>query len=362
MSLKEKFPNQETLQTFITQHGEVYATMVRAEMGHLEEEYLAKKSLRKIGWFFLGGGIASPVLLPLLIGFLPAFVATIVFLYIGFKIIRTSADVINHFHHALNEILFPVAFSILDLDAQHMPHTTQGEDGESANSLWTVVKKYFSGTYYNRSSEYKDVLAALNHSELITESRNRVKVDDVFISTYKGHGLQVAELDVKHVTRSSKQTRVRQIFTGSFISFDLNTQLQGKTFVSSEGDTTGLAHMSFWNSLSTKGVQTTELEWNDFEKLLHVATNNPSEARYILPPDFMVDLYEWWNQKKQNIRISFIENKMYILFPDREIRFGATVNRVTNQEITSYLETICTPLLHVMHLVEDVSHQFRNKV
>ena len=184
-------------------------------------------------------------------------------------------------------------------------------------------------------------------------------VEDMFSVLVGDKSLFVSELEAKHITGSGKSRKVKHIFSGYFVSFDLDIQLEGKTFVSTEGDKKGFGHQSFWKSLTSQaGVQVTELEWNEFESLLHVATTNPSEARYVLPPDFMHDLYEWWKEKKGNVRISFIQNRLYILFPDKRIRFGQTVSRISEKEVASYLESVSLPLLHVLHLIEDVQEQF----
>ena len=68
----------------------------------------------------------------------------------------------------------------------------------------------------------------------------------------------------------------------------------------------------------------------------------------------MLDLHAWWSKQKQNIRVSFIDNKMYMLFPDKEIRIGKTVKQIDAEQIQQYLESISIPLLHVLHLVEDI--------
>jgi hypothetical protein len=69
----------------------------------------------------------------------------------------------------------------------------------------------------------------------------------------------------------------------------------------------------------------------------------------------MSDLYDWWkNHGNLNIRIAFVGNLMYMLFPDAQIRFEQTVSKVESQELKEYMLTIARPLLHVLHLVEDV--------
>ena len=96
------------------------------------------------------------------------------------------------------------------------------------------------------------------------------------------------------------------------------------------------------------------MEWNEFEALLHVAATNPTEARYILTTDFMVELHDWWQEHKGNIRLSFIASRMYILFPDKGIKLKDTVPSLDESALRAYILSIAKPLLHVLHLVEKV--------
>ena len=166
--------------------------------------------------------------------------------------------------------------------------------------------------------------------------------------------LFISELSVKLETGSGKNRSIKKIFTGYFVSFDLDRTLEGKTFVSAEGDETGFGHRSFFTDIGKKGVQETKLEWNQFEDKLHVATDNETEARYVFTTDFMSDLYLWWEGRKSHIRISFIGNHMYMLFPDERVRFDSTIPRINEKEVKEYLLTIARPLLHVVHLAENV--------
>jgi hypothetical protein len=68
----------------------------------------------------------------------------------------------------------------------------------------------------------------------------------------------------------------------------------------------------------------------------------------------MLDLHDWWLNQKQNIRLSFLDNKMYMLFPDTEIRIGKTVKQIDREQMQAYLESIGIPLLHALHLIEDI--------
>jgi len=126
--------------------------------------------------------------------------------------------------------------------------------------------------------------------------------------------MHITELDIQNVTGSGGEKRFRRIFHGYFFAVDISKTLVGKTFVTTKGDILGYGNKS---SFGRNDVSRTELEWNDFENKIHVSTTDPIEARYILTTDFMTDLYDWWNERvEKQIRISFIGDKMYFIYPD----------------------------------------------
>lgn len=45
---------------------------------------------------------------------------------------------------------------------------------------------------------------------------------------------------------------------------------------------------------------------------------------------------------------------MYLLFPDNQIRLNDSVANIDEEEVKQYMLTIARPLLHVLHLIEDV--------
>jgi hypothetical protein len=101
-------------------------------------------------------------------------------------------------------------------------------------------------------------------------------------------------------------------------------------------------------------IKETELEWNEFERDLHVATNNEAEARYVLTPDFMVDLHDWWSEEKENIRIVFRENKMLMLLPDRGVHINRSTASDKSEDLKDYALTMIKPLWRTLTLVEDI--------
>jgi hypothetical protein len=195
--------------------------------------------------------------------------------------------------------------------------------------------------------------ALIAHSELITEPFDRLSVDTTLTIQHGNSTLLVAEIEVKNTT-DSKARRVKEIFKGYFVSYDLQRTLVAKTFVTTEGDTTGFANQTLLSDVLRSDVTETTLEWNEFEQLLRVTTTNELEARYVLSTDVMLDLYEWWKDKKGSIRLSFIENRLYMLFPDDKIQFYDTVPKIEQKALTDYLYSIAKPLMYVVHLIEDM--------
>jgi len=378
MNIRKEFPDEATLKAYLQANIGSLTQSVKDSVGSLEAQYIEKLKLRNQGTKRIVGGvfIASVCFVLFDLNMYPAdWIALVVILLLaviaaaaaltwsGWKKIRGTSAVIAAFHSGLNDALYPLVYEIFGLSGERISQTKKdaGDDDtatkKARESMWKSSFRLAKISARLSTSPEKDsVLALLDHSELITESRNRVTVDDMVSATFNGRTLFLSELDVKHETGSGKNRRVKKIFHGYFVSFDLARELTGKTFVSTEGDKKGFGHQSFFSTKKNEGLEVTELEWNDFEKLLHVVTNNPVEARYILTPDFMLDLHTWWSQKKQNIRISFLGNRMYVLFPDKNIRIGRTIKKISEPETLEYLESISVPLLHVLHLVEDIEN------
>ena len=340
MSFRQRFPDEASLQRAIDVKLATFVAAVAAQAGPLEAEYLQKRRARRWGigcivvalfgiTFLLEWVAEAPLGILWVVGIL---LATLALGLCGWRLVRGSAAAISAFNEAFTQATMPLVFDLLSLSGERL---TPSE------------------------AHLRQVKDLLDHAELITEPRNRLRIDDMYACTVADRSLLLAELDVKHVTGSGKRRRVKKIFKGYFVTLELPRSLQGKTFVSTEGDERGFAHKDFWDTVTGNSVRETELEWNEFESLLHVASDDPTEARYILTPDFMQDLYAWWVKKEEHIRISFLDNRMYLLFPDNGIRIGLTVPEISAQEVRRYLESVAVPMLHVVHLVEDVRARFR---
>lgn len=372
MSFKQQVPNEAAFRHKLLEGwGNFYLELKQALLP-LEASYTkAKQQLALFKGLLFGGiiVIACIQVLPTILiaittpeaaaasAFVMFFAGGVCAVYGGYHLFMFDRTPIDQFNYEVNRLVFRKIFSMFDLEVSLIGKAL-------VSPAWFKGRHRIKATEKTRYQEMersmtygKQVLDLLDHSELITEPRNQVVVGDMFSTKISNRNLFIAELNVKHETGSGKNRRTKKIFHGYFCSFDLPRSLAGKTFVSTEGDKRGFGHLNFWRSKTADGVEETLLEWNEFEDMLHVASNNPSEARYILPPDFMQDLYDWWKEKKQNIRLAFVANRMYVLFPDQNIKIQDTVGNSSAAEVQLYAESIGVPLMHVLHLVEDVDRQ-----
>lgn len=335
MKYKEKFQSDAALKTAINDKWGDTTTRVETAVAPLREQlnvYASKSAglglLAVIGFILLKVGVFAGVfLVPGLI------IGVVVFWYLA-KALYGLLTTYNEMSLLIDQIMFPQVLKTLGL-----PLAQNSIDHEPNDEAMRVR------------------LAA---SELVTEPHNTFDFDDAISTSVYDREAFFVEGDIKHVTGSGKNRQVKHIFKGVFAVVALPRSLVGKTFISTEGDKSGFGHISFWNGIMDTGARETELEWNDFENKLHVAATDPTEARYILTPDFMQDLYTWWLEKPGNIRVSFIGNHLGVLYPDKHVRINHALWRIDTLSLRDYALSIARPLVHILHLVEDVEKRFRS--
>jgi Protein of unknown function (DUF3137) len=376
MSIKDSIKDHAALETVIDYKIAAITATTKKEVGKLEQDYARFRRYQRIGFLLVAAAFLLPnsavfvleVLFVNLTNFWSTIISIAVFVvssmlcsYFGFKFIMSGSEVIRQFHAKVDTILFGAIFSLFGVNGELIEHTVVVDKkpvdgtGNKVAELIDILRAHFRSL--RESPESEQVLVSLTTSELITEPFNTTHIDNVFAVDVADKRVMISELHLEHITGSGRNRNVKQVFKGYFVALPLKKALSGKTFVSTDGDTHGFAHRTYWSTLleAENTVKETKFEWNDFEELLHVATDNNREAREILTPEFMSDLYDWWkNHGNLNIRIAFVGNLMYMLFPDAQIRFEQTVSKVESQELKEYMLTIARPLLHVLHLVEDV--------
>lgn len=204
----------------------------------------------------------------------------------------------------------------------------------------------------------EETKSLLQESSLITlDDKLDIFSDDVYV-VYGENDLFVRELMVvkEEKNRDGKLDSKTILFKGVFVNVQLNKNHDAETYVSTEGDKRGFAHQTFWSKILDDSVaQETILEWNDFEKDLHVASTNPVTARELLSPEFMQDLHSWWSEHKLNMRIAFKGNKMFMLLPETSIKIGISTSSTKPAVIKKYAMSLLRPIWRSLALVESVS-------
>jgi hypothetical protein len=239
--------------------------------------------------------------------------------YVLLQYIKAQKDLASK----LNSLLVGVFTKTLGFEVKTSPHSLDAKEVFTASGLSVdSYDNFFSDDTYSFATQYPTVVREIKS----TKQQN-----------------------------TGKSSRTITVFQGTFIEVTLTKKLEGQTYISTEGDKLGMAHQSFWGSvLGGNAVTETTLEWNEFERDLHVATNNGSEARYILTPNFMLDLHTWWSQKKENIRLVFKENKLFMLLPDRQVKIGSSITEVDDEALLEYVVSVVRPLWRVGLLLEDL--------
>jgi Protein of unknown function (DUF3137) len=351
----DSITNELELRKIIEDESENFVDAVRTEVGGLESEYISARKEQKWGVLLVIGAFLLPYLFSFVAGqtFLVFSILTVMVICLvkGFKLIFGKLALINQYNNCVNRIIFTKAFSILGLDGRLVVAEEEVnlilKKNPAEKSRWQI---FLRSLKVNGSPDLVATLGELETSELITEPHNTNQIDNSLEINYRDFLVRISELDIKHVTGSGKNRSTKNIFHGYFARVSLKKALSGKTFISTEGDKDGFGNISFWNN----NTKETVLEWNEFEDLLHVATTDETEARYILTPNFMHDLHSWWKGQKDNIRLSFIGNNMYIIFPDNQIRINQTIEKIDRESIVEYTYSIARPLWYVMRLIDDV--------
>lgn len=361
--LKERIPNEGALGQAVERELPAIEARLRAQVGHLEQAYRrAQRMLRLV----LVGGVTLFVAVMVILQFdafhffssygtyepqsfleylavtLGFFACLVLPLVIGGRLFWRNWLVVKQFNTETNAVIIKEVLSLF------------GASGVASAAIEYLPTAWF-GKSIDAFATDKGIMTtqALDQSGLIT-NYDKLVYDDVFEFTHNGKGCFVAELEAQQWQGSGKSRRLVPIFKGYFAIAPLARTLQGVTYVTKDDDRHGFASLEPLSLFSQAAVKETVLEWNEFENLLHVATTDGVEARYILTTDFMATLYDWWVHHPGLIRVAFKGDHVYMLFSDDRIRLSATIGEINQTELRDYILSIARPLLHVIHLIEDV--------
>jgi len=194
----------------------------------------------------------------------------------------------------------------------------------------------------------------LMNSGLFNEDYNKVQTDDVYYLDGE-RSVMVAEIKLEKEEQRGKNLYSMSLFHGSLVRVTLPRLVQTEIYLSTSGDKRGFVHNKFWHRLlGFSNIKEVSLEWNQFEKDLHVASSSQVEARTVLTPDFMIDLHTWWLESRDNIRMVFRGEELIMLLPDNAVSFGAVPTAISKGRIKEYLFSVTKPLWRTIILAEDL--------
>lgn len=265
---KNKFPDEASVEVETSRRISTFTQKVVAQMGHLESRYEVTRKKQGIGGFLLISGILGMYTpdsiiinvtesVPLLKNYVEPIVfftlaLSVALIAYGATLIKKGLGVITEFNKELNELVFAEVFSMFTLSGSEITPSTKEQVVENESKYtwkdYLAKKQFFNKQGKFVVKEHEQTLKLLNDSELVTEPRNQILIDNMFQVSIQKRPLFISELNIKHVTGGVKNRREKQIFYGYFASFELPYTLKGKTFVSTENDKSGFGHTSFWKT------------------------------------------------------------------------------------------------------------------
>ena len=334
MRFKQTIPNTEALRSLISANISSITSAVRGEVGTLEKEYINFRRYHRVTVLVIALAFLLPNLAVFLLGiyltelpntlrYIIGVVAALLTLsmcgYYGSRLLLSGYEMIQQFHKSIDKIAFSKVFDLIGVEGKLLTHSIRISEKllDETASKWSQLFEIIIGHYHATkvTDEAKQVFLHLTTSELITEPYNVTQIDTVFEVAVAGAALTITELDIKQIEGRGRKKRETPLFKGYFASYPLKRVCDGKTFISTEGDLYGFAHRTYWEGVTSGDVKEVIVGDTAFEELLFVATTDEVEAKAIVSKRFMDDLYSWWQKQNSNIRISFIGDTMYLLFP-----------------------------------------------
>lgn len=219
-------------------------------------------------------------------------------------------------------------------------------------TITTCFNRLALYTQDNGQSEVAE--ASLRESQLIRDEVSHLVAEDAY-SFFDPHPITVRELQFTKNEQTGKLSPATALFHGLLVEVELPKILAGITYISTESHKNEFLHAEFWsNLLLSHEVKEVQLEGNQFENDLHIAASHPEEASSVLTKNFIVNLHDWWLENKENVRIVFKGNKMFILFPEVRIKIGTGTTSAQPAELKKHALTVLKPLWHTLTLVDDL--------
>lgn len=163
-------------------------------------------------------------------------------------------------------------------------------------------------------------------SGLYTKSYDKYEGEDLISGRIGKTAIEFSELHTSYKTetrdsKGNRHTSWHTIFKGVFFVADFNKHFHGKLFVVPDGqglfNSIGKLFTEFSGGMGARVA----LENPVFEQYFEVYGSDQVEARYILSPAFMEHLVSFYERCGNQIRLSFINENLFIAIASRKDHF-----------------------------------------
>jgi hypothetical protein len=155
-------------------------------------------------------------------------------------------------------------------------------------------------------------------------------------------------------TKNGTKTTWHTIFKGIFMCADSNKKFSGKTIILPDTAEKYLGGFGKWlqkQSGNTVG-EMVYMENIKFEKEFVVYSTDPVEARYLITPKIQEQIYDLKKLLKKDLRLSFINNNVYIAISrDNIFQLDTSLSFTDNRTLKYYMRDI-VELLTLIHLLD----------
>jgi hypothetical protein len=155
-------------------------------------------------------------------------------------------------------------------------------------------------------------------------------------------------------TKNGTKTTWHTIFKGIFMCADSNKRFTGKTLILPDTAEKYLGGFGKWlqKKAGNPVGEMVYMENVNFEKEFVVYSTDPVEARYLITPKIQEQIFNMKKLFKKDLRLSFINNNVFIAVSRENIFQLNTHLSFTNNETLKYYMRDIIELLTLIHLLD----------
>ena len=215
--------------------------------------------------------------------------------------------------------------------------------------------KHVFSKYKAESIEYNNkvvhvrnnVIKVFKDSDLYPQHKT-INIDDIYASQNK-EATVLAETYAYHTKRGHKRTIYINDFIGHFIIHKLSKKIGG-TILLRTHDTK--------EDQGESNLEEVDLEWNDFEKIFDLLTDNQLLVREIFRPNVMEYVYELYKIYPSSFQILIKGNNLIIAIPTTETFEPAFAVNPKDMLIT--LQSMVVSFDRVEKIIDTIEYHIRN--